>query len=390
MTTDFFERLPILTGFEDLMRRDSYVELPRDWSVVAADIRNSTQAIQKGKYKTVNLVGVCVIAAVLNLDRKISIPFIFGGDGAALCIPDTLRLRAEKALESTREMAAAVHGLSLRTAVITQGEIQARGHKVLVAKHRVSEHCTQAAFSGGGVSCAERILKDKPESAFLSPSPANHEIADYSGLECRWRDIPSSGEEIVSLLVKSAAEDEEEEGQVYRRIFKLICDIYGAPPVSPIQEKGLSLGFGQRLRLEQETRCWKRPSFHKSFYGGLMRIENAVGAILMSTRLRTGNMDWGSYKKTTIANADIRKFDDMLRMILSGTPGQRSSLVSELETLQKSLPVVFGLSISPTAFMTCLIRNRAGLHYHFIDGSGGGYAAAAIQLKQQLSAHGYV
>jgi len=34
--------------------------------------------------------------------------------------------------------------------------------------------------------------------------------------------------------------------------------------------------------------------------------------------------------------------------------------------------------------MTCFIRDFGGEHLHFLDGSNGGYAMAARQMKQQL------
>jgi Protein of unknown function (DUF3095) len=36
--------------------------------------------------------------------------------------------------------------------------------------------------------------------------------------------------------------------------------------------------------------------------------------------------------------------------------------------------------------MTCIVQSYNGNHLHFVDGSDGGYALAAHQLKQQLKA----
>jgi len=46
---------------------------------------------------------------------------------------------------------------------------------------------------------------------------------------------------------------------------------------------------------------------------------------------------------------------------------------------------VDGEKLSPAALLTCLVFGREGDHVHFVDGSDGGYAMAAIQLKQQLA-----
>jgi len=35
--------------------------------------------------------------------------------------------------------------------------------------------------------------------------------------------------------------------------------------------------------------------------------------------------------------------------------------------------------------MTCLIEERQGAHFHFVDGAGGGYAAAALAMKRSVA-----
>lgn len=47
---------------------------------------------------------------------------------------------------------------------------------------------------------------------------------------------------------------------------------------------------------------------------------------------------------------------------------------------------MYGLHQSDSALMTCsLFSLEESEHIHFIDGSDGGYALAARQLKQQLA-----
>jgi hypothetical protein len=85
-----------------------------------------------------------------------------------------------------------------------------------------------------------------------------------------------------------------------------------------------------------------------------------------------------------IANTDCRKFDDLLREVLSGTPAQREALAGWLRQRRETGDLVYGLHAAPSALMTCLIFNRHGDHVHFIDSAGGGYALAAAHMKQQL------
>ena len=65
------------------MRAKNYRPLPDDWVVGFSDVVGSTEAIAKGRYKAVNMVGAGVIAAVANALERRPFPFVFGGDGAS-------------------------------------------------------------------------------------------------------------------------------------------------------------------------------------------------------------------------------------------------------------------------------------------------------------------
>lgn len=89
-TTDFYARLPLLTGFRAITRPENFTPLPEDRHVMMSDVRNSTAAVQSGRYKNVNTVGAALITALLNAAGAIEIPFIFEGDGSTLCVPPEL------------------------------------------------------------------------------------------------------------------------------------------------------------------------------------------------------------------------------------------------------------------------------------------------------------
>ncbi len=76
-------------------RRFALPGVPDDWVIVIGDIEGSTEQVE-GRYKSVNLVGAAVIAAVLNALPDLDIPFVFGGDGAALVVPPTRPTRGRR------------------------------------------------------------------------------------------------------------------------------------------------------------------------------------------------------------------------------------------------------------------------------------------------------
>ena len=75
-TEKFYSDLTVFDNFSVVSDLSSYTKIPSDWYIVAADVKNSTIAIEKGLYKSVNIVGVSVITSVRNstkpllLDRK--------------------------------------------------------------------------------------------------------------------------------------------------------------------------------------------------------------------------------------------------------------------------------------------------------------------------------
>src|SRR6187401_2076670 len=78
-------RLPVAKAFED----HSFFELPSDWFVVIADIKNSTAAVAEGRHNDVNLIAAGSLIAALNIakEKQVEIPFFFSGDGGAVLVP---------------------------------------------------------------------------------------------------------------------------------------------------------------------------------------------------------------------------------------------------------------------------------------------------------------
>ena len=47
-------------------------------------------AIEAGRYKDVNVIGASIIISVLNAVGEVDLPYTFGGDGAALLVPESV------------------------------------------------------------------------------------------------------------------------------------------------------------------------------------------------------------------------------------------------------------------------------------------------------------
>ncbi len=96
-------------------------------------------------------------------------------------------------------------------------------------------------------------------------------------------------------------------------------------------------------------------------------------------------MDGEEYLNTLTKNSDFQKFDDTLRMTIDSNPEQRKKLVGYLEAQRKAGALFYGIQISDSALMTCMVFDRKDRHLHFVDGASGGYALAAKQMKSKLA-----
>ncbi len=387
LSDNYYSKLPIHADFSVVSDLSKYSKLPDDWFIVAADIQNSTGAIKSGKYKAVNIVGVSVITAIRNISPSILLPSMFGGDGASLCIPADLVGQAKKALVATKFMAEKQFDLKLRIGIVPIDVVRNAGHEVFVARYRMSEYYNQAAFAGGGIEYAESLLKDKLKGQqYRYEDNIEETSTDYSGLECRWDNIPSKHGETIALIVKVLAPSIEEESIIYNEIISRVQQIYGTDDeCRPVYETGLSLTADtDKLTNEVRVRTCNENAWTVLKYWVKLYAQNILGWIFMTFNLNVTGTPWGTYKIDLVKNTDFKKFDGVLRQVISGTQKQREELEAYLNEKYLKKQCVYGIHFSNSALMTCMIDNRCGEHFHFVDAADGGYAIAALQMKEKI------
>jgi hypothetical protein len=327
---------------------------------------------------------------MLNAAGALDIPFVFEGDGSAFCVPPELLEDATAALMKTQAVAAASFGLELRVATVPVAKIREAGLDIRVARVRVSENYIQAAFAGGGMAFADRYMKDPATAPLCEVKPGSvAPRGSLEGLECRWQDIPSRHGETVSLMVRALGADETRAAALYRKVIDKVHEIYGTdeashPLTPPIFTLAPALSARQ-LGNEVGVRAADRGPFGKWLWLMRARWLVVLGWFLMTFGIRTGETDWGGYKETLFRNTDVRKFNDIYRQILSGTPAQREALDAWLAERYAKRELVYGLHVTDRAHMTCLVFNYSGRHLHFIDGADGGLFLAAKQFKERAA-----
>ena len=386
-TVDFYRDLAALESFAEAIGTARHAQVPGDWWIVVADVVGSTKAIEAGAYKKVNTVGVACIAAVVNVDRGVEMPFVFGGDGATFAVPDTLRERVIPALREAQRLARQSFELLLRVGMVRVSSLLDDGLSVRLAKIRLSPNVTQPAFSGRGWEEAERMVKDPRVQGVLRVQEQDGPCeGSFEGFECRWQGVPSFNDHKLALLVAAVSDDAEVNLASYRNVSDKIAQIYGdISSYHPLRADQMRLSFNPRqLSHEWRVRSSSLGVWGRVKYFARMLLLNLAGAYLFARKMDTQTVRWSRYIDEMVENSDVRKFDGVLRMVMDGSEAQYRDLHSYLEGQHREGRLAYGMHKSREALVTCIVFSYNGNHVHFVDGSDGGYAMAARGLKAQL------
>ncbi len=325
--------------FSSILDRSIYEPLPDDWIIGLTDVVGSTVAIQEGRYKDVNFLGVSIIAAVGNTIGSFDFPFSFGGDGATFALPGVFRPQAEAALRQIERFSLNRFSLSMRAGLISLQEIRRNDRDVRIARYAVSQEATYFMFAGGGLRWAEHELKN---GRFTLPSAETVPDPDLSGLSCEWNPFETQQGTILSLLVEPR---ESASDLTFSRIAQEVMQVFEQADHS---SSPLPTSIPQRK-------------------DGLPSVSSATWAAVVS-------------------NSDFRKFDDILRLTVDCTREQVDEVERVLGNAVDRGEVRYGLHLQSHAVMTCLVPGpNTNSHLHFLDGLDGGFARAAAMLRMSDS-----
>ena len=375
-TALFTRQLPVRREFRTVLDEGAYRSVPDDWLIGVTDVVGSRGAIAEGRYKSVNMAGVAMISAVMNALGSQEIPFIFGGDGAAvICAPGDREIIA-KTLADTAAWVRDDLGLTLRAALVPVSVVRAEGLDVLVQATRVSEAVNNYAFRGGGVSRAEALMK---EGKFAVAPSATGSKPDLSGLSCRWSPIKPEGASIVSVIIEAGERGVTLFPAKAARLLEL-AGMTGGGAGSPMPGDGPPLAWPPKdLELEARAMPDGRSLFSRKMS---LYLATLFAWLLFRTGLSVAGFDPKRYKEFTSLNTDYRKFQDGLRITVSLGKVRLRELTEFLEAERASKNLRYGICVQDSAILTCYVPSvTSDSHFHFLDGAGGGYAQAAENMK---------
>lgn len=353
-----------------------YHPVPGDWLAVSTDVEGSTAAVERGDQKLVNFVGASAVAALRNLCLPEDLPFQFGGDGAMVLVPPEKAEAARVELARARAFARREYGLPLRVGAAPVAAVERAGGRILVGRFEPSPGNSFGMFAGGGMEVLELAVKERGDSelARLARIPEDlddGEPPDLTGLSCRWEPLATRRGAVVALLVVG----DRDHGRLYDDLCRL----------SHSEATGLRVASPENLRPGWPGRSvlWEARA-GRSFLRGLIKAVGEALLVKIITLLNfpVGGFDPVRYRAETAANTAFVKHDDTLAVVFDCPTEAAEDIRAYLDGREARGDLRYGLHVSDTALMTCLVGDvTAGRHVHFMDGGGGGYTMAAKRLK---------
>ena len=375
---NFFAELPRLAQSGDTFDTARYRAAPDDWELVVTDIVGSTQAVADGQHKTVNFVAAMAIAALKNLCAPIPLPFLFGGDGSVLMVPPQFAVPARLALARVRGFALREFGMQLRVGICPVGVLRAFGSDVRVGRFEPTPGNHFGVFLGGGVGVLEAAARGRGDAALIAQVKVAQSLddgvaVDLDGLSCRWNPLKSGRGRMLTLIIQGA----NDPGAVHTQVMALARQGGGA---APVRSDTLRLGWPPKGFLLEAQGARRGGSL---WLAAIKVLYNTLIARLIFLAGRpVGGFDPAQYVDEVTTNTDFCKHDDTVSFVIDCPLDCIASIQAFLEREMAAGHLRFGMNVSETALMTCIVTAPAGgLHVHFVDGGDGGYTAAAKTMK---------
>ncbi|MEZ4886811.1 MAG: DUF3095 family protein [Chitinophagales bacterium] len=353
-----------------------FSQVPEDWHMVVLDIEKSTQAVKNGFHKDVNLTATGGIIVVLNklktIDKNLKIPYFFGGDGATFVLPNSFLEEILAVLENYRHHVKKNMHLNLKIGSFPVKEVYRQNRTIRIAKFDLNAQLTVPIVLGTGLKYAEGIIK----SLFVDETENHKQLTpvNLEGMECRWQEIdpPYPEERIVCLLVNCP--NDVLQGKVYQHIIAKINAIFGTyeerQPISTIKLK-LDLTL-QKIKEEMYARIGKY-NFAYLIKNWLITIFGKYYFIYFE--------EGRAYLQKVSELSYTLMIDGTLNNVISGTQQEIDELVVFLDKLEAKGKIRYGIHTTHASIMSCYVEDRKEAHIHFVDGTEGGYTAAAEMFK---------
>jgi hypothetical protein len=154
----------------------------------------------------------------------------------------------------------------------------------------------------------------------------------------------------------------------------------GAADAQPVRRQTLRVGWPPRdFMLEARATRQGGPVW----LSALRVLTNTlVARIVLGIGRPVGGFVPAKYIDEITTNTDFCKHDETVSFVIDCPLPAVDAIKAYLDAEMAAGRLRYGLHVSQTALMTCLVSSvNDGLHVHFVDGGDGGYTIAAKGMK---------
>jgi hypothetical protein len=258
-------------------------------------------------------------------------------------------------------------------------DVYESGKSIGVLKFQISRYAQQIMITGDGLEYAEMLIKN-PYFAHRYSIPAGYipkQDANFSGYECEFEEVESTKDEIISMIVQTTSSNPEGNHQTLKDILKMVESICGT------EREHHPVALDRMVYSHSSAQAMRHVMVNYKQRGAAIRwlqVHLTLVRNIFYSFVPNFITDW--FKERNLVDTDYRKYDGSLKMVLSCSKKSRESLDEYLETLYEQGKIDYGIHLSTKALITCYLQSYR-CQIHFVDGSNGGYALAAKQLKQR-------
>ncbi|MEO9894422.1 DUF3095 family protein [Aurantibacter sp.] len=359
----------------------SFTAVPLRWHVVVVDIENSTQAVDEGRHHQINLTATGAIISVLNTIRKekqkVEIPYFFGGDGATFLLPTSLLEKIIIVLDNYSLHIKIKTNLILRVGHISVQSLVEKNHQLYLAKHQLTSQLAIPIVLGNGLKIAEEIIKNTFAENDLKDFKKH--LLNLEGMECRWKVINPliTQKKVICLLIDTV--NVEEQRAIYKDILFQMDQIFGTfQNRRPIKSNNLTLDNGI-------SKIWKEMKISLADKSWIYLIKNWI-VVHIGKLYLTLTSNGQQYLNQIGQLSHTFMLDGMINTIFTAEQSKIDDFTKYLNQLEKDKKIIYGLHVTHASIMSCYVLDRKKNHAHFVDGTEGGYTAAAKMFKSKLKA----
>jgi hypothetical protein len=249
---------------------------------------------------------------------------------------------------------------------------------VLVGRFEPTPGNSFGVFLGGGVGVLEAAVRGHGDAelgrlAAIPESLDDGEPVDLEGLSCRWDTLHSTRGTMLTMIVRGRAGLRE----VYADILRLAGPDDQSRPVSlnTLRARWPPKGF------MLEARARRRKGSLLAWTARVL-AETLLARIVLARGKPIGGFDPERYRREIVTNTDFCRHDETLCFVIDCPLAAVEPIRKYMAEKALSGGIRYGIHLSDTALMTCLVTSPAdSLHVHFVDGGGGGYTSASRSLK---------